>query len=147
MKKKKENKAYVLPANQRNFNGIEADAIKKVGWYMHYVFDEDECPYGVNIHTHGITENFKHLDLQLCMRVSQEVAHGILWSAFHVIESGIKLEPGKEYNNILNGYKVKAILAREADRDVIRLVLPAKDGTYTGQYAEQLIKTGRENIN
>ena len=148
MKKKKE-KVYKFPSDQRIFNKLESDSIKKVGWYTHFVFNEspDEFPYGTNIHTHGIAENFDHLDLQFCMRVSPEIANGIMWAAFRLIKSGTKLEPGKEYNDILTGYKVKAILARELGRNVILIILPAKDGTYSGHFAEQLEKTGRENIN
>ena len=121
MKKKKE-KVYKFPSDQRIFNKLESDSIKKVGWYTHFVFNEspDEFPYGTNIHTHGIAENFDHLDLQFCMRVSPEIANGIMWAAFRLIKSGTKLEPGKEYNDILTGYKVKAILARE-------LLIPPKE--------------------
>jgi hypothetical protein len=144
--KKKEN-TFKFPDDQRNFGGVESDSIKKYGWYAHYVFDETDCPFGTNIHTHGIKENFGHLDLQVCIAIPQQIAHGILWAAFRLIESGETLKPGKEYDYVLTGYKVKAILAREGERDVIRIVLPAKDGTYTGQFAEQLKKTGREKIN
>lgn len=147
MKKRKENKEYILPRDQRRFGSFERDAIKNCGWYAQYVFNEVECPFNTNIHTHGLIENFGHRDLQLCIQLPQQIAHGILWAAFRLIESGVTLEHNKEYEKVLTGYKVKTILAREGGRDVMRIILPAKDGTYTGMYAEQLNNTGRENIN
>lgn len=140
-------KKFKLPKDDRNFSKFEEDAIKNCGWYAHYVFDEIETPFNTNIHTHGIKENFGHPDLQLCIQLPQQVAHGVLWAAFRLIESGVTLNHNKEYDNVLDGYKVKTILAQEGGRDVMRIILPAKDGTYTGLYAEQLKNTGRENIN
>lgn len=143
----KKNKILKLPEDQRNFSKFEEDMIKKHGWYSHYVFDDSSLPFNTNIHTHGIKENFGHPDLQLCIQLPTQVAYGILWAAFRLIESGAILEHDKEYDDVLTGYKVKTILARESGRDVIRIILPAKDGTYTGVYAQQLKNTGRENIN
>lgn len=127
-------------------NGIEAtremekNSIKKYGWYAHFVFDQTEAPYEINIHTHGLVETANHKDLQICFPLQQQTAHAILSNVIHRIKEGEVFEAGKKYSKILDGYDVLFINANEDGREVLRMIMPNKDGSFEGGAASEQLK-------
>lgn len=153
MEKDKEPKCDYCEHGHEEVHKREQDGIKKYGWYAHFVPDDDErnTPTGINIHTHHLPESFNHPDLQIVFPVSFQQVN-IMLGALHAIvdnyiRKGIKLEPGKEYDKVLNHYKVTVAKAKECERDVLRIIVPGPDGyiqrnePMTGVYAEQYIGT------
>ena len=108
---------------------MEQEMVAKVGWYGHYVFDDPSYPFDVNIHTHGIDKKYKHPDLQTCLPLPQEIAHGILWSVVDQIKAGKKFQAGDKAFDIINNYPVTFIDAIELERKVLRIILPDPAGT------------------
>jgi len=127
---------------------IEADCIKKFGWYAHLVTNDDKCPSGVNGHTHNVKEAYGHKDLQICLPIQPEILNGLLTTVVDEIKKGKKFESGVEYDNIFSGgFKAKFLDAFECGRPVLRLLIPDKNGKYEGKYAEQLTKLNNEEFN
>lgn len=110
------------------------------GWYAHYVPDDDQCPGGINYHTHGLIESYGHKDLQIVFPLDMNMCHSIATEVVDKIKAGAKFVPDTFYDEILgNGYKVQFIEAKECDRDVLRILIPDKDHQYKGNYAKQLL--------
>ena len=94
-----------------------------------YVSDADECPYGVNFHTHGVKENFGHLDFEVVFPMEFEMCHYIFFKIIEIIVAGQKFEANHTYPDVLgNNYNLKFIESQEGDRPVLRLIFPGKDG-------------------
>lgn len=113
-----------------NYSKFEKESMEKMGWYAHYVFNCDKSPANTNIHTHGVLESFNHKDLQICLPLPPNIAHGVFYTIIENIRKGKTYEVGQLYDDVLHGYSVKFIKAREMDRTVLRIVLPDKDGLF-----------------
>lgn len=103
----------------------QEEQLKKYGFYIHFVFDEERTPNYTNIHTHGIMENFNHPDLQICLPITDMWAKFILHTIVDKIKSGEYFKTDVEYPDILaDNYKVKFIKAIECRREILRVILP-----------------------
>ncbi len=126
--------------------GIQEEAMEKYGWYVHFVMDDLDYPYGMNVHTHGLADSQKHPDLQICLPMSAKSCHEILINAIEDnVKKGIIFEHGKKYGNIIMpspgsgkmSYLVLFLNAKENGRDVLRMVFPEKDGGFIGEMARE----------
>lgn len=107
----------------------EAEQVAKHGWYAHLVQDDTNLFFGFNCHTHGIQENLHHPDLQIVLPMDAQTCLGILHSVVAKIREGKQFKHGDMVEGIIqDGYKVLFINARECDRNVLRIILPDKDG-------------------
>lgn len=120
----------------------EINLLKAVGWFIHYVQGDSDCPNLMNAHTHGLKENFNHPDFQICVPLSQNHVQGLFGMLFNKIKEGKTFESGKDYADLLeNNYVVRFINAREGGREVLRMLIPDVDGTYDkSPYKEQFSK-------
>lgn len=134
MSENKEPKCACCEHGEEHVDKLEKDSINEYGWYAHIVPDDDvrNTPTGMNIHTHHLPESFNHPDLQIVVPVSfnkVNIMMGILHSVVdNYIKKGIKLEPGKEYSEVIKNYKVTVAKTKECERDVLRIILPGPDG-------------------
>lgn len=109
----------------------EVEQLKKYGFYIHLVFDEQNMPNNTNIHTHGIQSNFNHPDLQICLPLSKGQALSVIHSIVEKIKSGESFKTDVEYVDILaKNYKLKFIKAIECGREVLRVILPDIDNQF-----------------
>ena len=107
----------------------EEEQVIKHGWFAHVVTDDDRTTTGMNIHTHVIKESFGHPDLQIVAVMNPEVAHHIICDIVKQIKDGIKFKSGNTYDGIIKPpFKVKFVKAVETDRNVLRVILPDKNG-------------------
>ena len=106
------------------------------GWYIHVIDEDDDAPNHYNAHTHGLKETFGHPDLQICLPLPTETVVDIFHLLVRGIKKGISYLPDRSFDDVLEGYEVKFIQAKECDRDVLRLLLPNKYGTYSGDIFE-----------
>lgn len=95
--------------------------IEEYGWASHYVpLDE----YHINYHTHGLTENFDHLDLQITLPLDMNSAQGIAIRIIDDIKEGKYFEIDQKYYGYLKeGYPVEFKQFTECDRPVLRVLL------------------------
>lgn len=120
----------------------QAAILEKYGWMVHYVFDDDEFPNRTNYHTHGISDNFNHPDLQICLPIQPEVAHGLFEAAINNIKKGLVYDANIEYDNILaGGFKVKFMETQDGSRKVLRMLIPDENGGYDAPYYKEQLNT------
>lgn len=116
-------------------------AIERYGFAIHAVFGDLSTPYNINIHTHGLEESYGHIDLQICVPITQDVAHVILSKMIDNIKDGKKYEAGHDYDGIMKDGMVKMAFAEEGGRVVLRLIFPDRDGKFNGALKDQLNNT------
>jgi hypothetical protein len=127
-------------------NGLEAmhvrhdELMKKYGWMVHFVTPDDDYPFNVNIHTHGFTEKFKHMDIQICAPISPAIAQGIMNNIAKRIEEGNKFKENKKYKDIIERFPVLMCHATENGREVLRIVFPDKHGSFDGEFTKKQMK-------
>lgn len=119
---------------------MQDELMKKYGWIVHFVAQDGSYPYNVNIHTHGFPEKFKHPDMQICAPISQETAQGIMNNLAKRLEKGNVFKSGKKYKNIIEGFLVLILSAKEDGREVLRIVFPDRDGSFDTEFAKSQIK-------
>ena len=129
---------YICKFGMKAAKEFERKAIEKYGFYIHFVPGDCACPNHINIHTHGIAEVFGHMDLQICLPLTEGQALPILHNAVNMIKEGEVFEPGRKYSGIAENYNIEFIEAIETNRRVLRMLLPNKHGNYAGViYAAQ----------
>ncbi|MGP8214267.1 MAG: DUF4262 domain-containing protein [Bacteroidia bacterium] len=127
-------------------NGLEAmharhdELMKKFGWMVHYITPDENYPFGVNIHTHGFPEKFKHPDVQICLPLSPENAQGIMNNIGRLLEGGKKFKAKRKYNDIIERFPVLMLPATEDDRKVLRVVFPDKHGRFDTEFSKSQMK-------
>ena len=97
------------------------DLIDEYGWASHYVpLDQ----YYINYHTHGLVENYDHLDLQITLPLDMNSAQGIAIRIIEDIKKGKYFEIGEKYYGYLKeGYPIEFKEYFELDRKVLRVLL------------------------
>ncbi len=106
---------------------LEEKHLKKSKFFVHLVMTDPDTK-GANIHTHGFPESYNHPDIQIVMALPQQIAGAILHTAHDIIKEGGKLELEKAYDQFLHGYNVQFVWAIENGRDILRMILPDKEG-------------------
>lgn len=110
----------------------QAARIREYGWVGDFVMGDPNMPYGIDAHTHGLLETHNHPDLQIVARLQPGLSNQLLVNCVDKIKEGVKFEPGVEYEGIVGGgYRVTFAVATEGDREVLRLIVPGKDGKLT----------------
>ncbi len=109
----------------------EQQDIHNHGWYAHYVMEDlSEVPIGMNnYHTHGMVESFGHLDFQIVIPIPPKTVHDIFYTLIDLVKEGNCFASVNQSGKILNGYNVAFARATENGREVIRVILPAANGT------------------
>jgi hypothetical protein len=114
----------------------------KHGFIVEMVTHDCNCPNHTNYHTHGIFENFKHLDFQICFPLPENLIGYTFHELVNAIKAGKKFEVGIKYPDILR-CEIEFINAIEDLRPVLRLLVPDKYGKYPpGPFGKQLTMTG-----
>jgi hypothetical protein len=113
----------------------EEEMMKEHGWVVHYVFETEESPMDglANIHTHGLEQNFGHLDLQFVLPLHPNQIHPILSLIVHTIKEGNEYKEGIMYDEVLEGFPVAFQTFHEKNRKVLRLLLPDANGKFPGE--------------
>jgi hypothetical protein len=106
----------------------EERMMKECGWYIHFVFNQEEAPFKTNIHTHGLKKSFRHKDIQMCIPLSETQAQAVLSRIVERIKAGDIFSVGNKYFNIIQNYAVIFIGALEGSREVIRIIFPDPSG-------------------
>lgn len=114
----------------------ELKSLERHGFFIHYHNDLTDKEGTMNAHTHGLEKSHKHLNLQLVVKLPQSVAEGVLWAAVRSIKDGGKFQSGIPSSNVLEGFNVTFIEAKEGGRNVLRLILPDKTGSLNSEEAE-----------
>lgn len=109
-------------------------AISKVDWIIHYVCNGVRCAdcgevengfidYACNAHTHGM-ENYNHLDFQVVLNLGPKEVGRILNTLGLRVQAGEKFKDGDMVKGIYEDCDVRLTAFAEADRKVLRVVIP-----------------------
>lgn len=121
----------------------EKECMEEYGWYCHHVMHDDGYPNETNVHTHGLPESFGHLDLQICLSLPQETAHGIICSIVGFIKEGRKYSDGEVISGdkIISGdFSLRFLKKKENGRDVLRVIFPDPAGNIDYENIDPLYK-------
>lgn len=128
MKHEQECQCFACTHGEEALENWHTKMMQEHGWFAHYVADHT-MPTGINFHTHGLVESCGHLDLQIVFPIDSRLAHMLFSDAIKLVKAGLVIEPGKEISGIIsNKYKTLFILATENERQVLRMIIPDKDG-------------------
>ena len=64
------------------------ELIKKYGFVIHNVFPNSPDEGSVSHHTHGLKENFNHMDLEIALPIHPQIAGSVFHSMVHSIKNG-----------------------------------------------------------
>lgn len=120
----------------------EGECMERDGFFVHWVQLGDY----VNTHTHGFPATWDHRDFGVVLPIDLDTASAIFWRLAELVESGRKLEDGQVYDDVLQGLRVRLALAREVDRDVLRVLLPDKSGKLPGEEGCDPIFDGQARV-
>lgn len=130
--------------NFKKLKKQEKEMMDKYGWVVHFVFPSSEEDFFANYHTHGLKENFNHLDLQFVLPMERSLIHSLFHDIVDNIKDGVNYQEGKRYNNIIQRFDVKFKKFKDGERQVLRLLLPDENGKLPDEkgcnptYASQL---------
>ncbi len=113
--------------SKRARGGQERQSMEKYGWYMHFVQDDEDSPTGFNCHTHGLTATFGMPDVQIVIEMPMQTIESILHGLADKLKQGKKAELHVRDSDVLDGFDVMFVPARESGRVVWRMILPDKD--------------------
>lgn len=119
----------------------EQELIEKFGWYTHMVAHNDWC----DTHTHHVSESYNHPDLQITLPLSQSTVSGILNVLVTMIKSGTVFKEGLNYEGIIRGYEVTFIKVSDGIRDLLRIILPDRDGNLIEEDMDPVYAAQYEN--
>ncbi|WP_186786219.1 DUF4262 domain-containing protein [Paenibacillus agilis] len=106
-----------------------ATAIAEMGWRADIVPASEYDGIHANYHTHGLQENFGHIDFQVVLPIDPSKTHAVMFQIIENIKEGKVYEEGKLYDDIIPmpmGFKV----FKECGRDVLRLLIPDGQGRH-----------------
>ena len=104
---------------------VQKDKIKKMGWITHILPCVDEHQRN-NSHTHGLFDNFSHLDLQIVAPLDPQIVIRTFALVIDRIRKGETFKDGQIFT--LSDFDVKFINANESNRPVLRIVFPDPEG-------------------
>jgi hypothetical protein len=125
-----------MKVNKENISKIgkeNKDKLNKYGHVIHYVFSKkDGWNEDCSIHTHGVLELYKHLDLEIKLPLPQNVAMGVLNGMVESIKKGVSFENKLISDEVLKGYDVQLVRVNDGSRELIRVIIPDENGKFPG---------------
>lgn len=108
----------------------ERELLENPGWFVHYVFETDagELNGMANYHTHGLSKNFNHPDIQITLPIDPNVVHPVLNGMVRDIKNGKVFHENERSSEVLRGMDVYFKAYREGRRWVLRMLLPDPNG-------------------
>lgn len=106
----------------------ETRAMVDKGWFAHAVHGDPQSPTNFNYHTHGFRKTLGHLDIQIVLPMRETICHDIAGTIFHRIQEGETFKDRDKISEIIANFDVVFIQVREKGRDVLRVILPGKNG-------------------
>lgn len=92
-------------------------------YIVHYVSDKSYGDY-VDMHTHGLVENFNHKDIQVVRLYRPQEASVLFNMLVESISKGTRYEPGVKYSDLHPAGDIIFIPCKEGNRVVLRMLIP-----------------------
>lgn len=127
----------------------EQEIMEQYGYVIHYVFPEEGSDEVLlDCHTHGLKENFNHIDLQIVLPIPTEVIGGIIHQMTESIKEGESFENLVMSERVIRDYPVQLVKIDTGDREVLRIVLPDVNGKFPGDIGcQDVYKNQLDDLN
>jgi hypothetical protein len=103
------------------------EMIKKFGWASHYV---PLTSTHANYHTHGLQENYGHIDFQCLLPINPQLINSIVAGLADRVKKGEVFVEDKHYDDVISNFSVFFKKFTECGRPVLRLILPDPKGKF-----------------
>ena len=116
---------------------------QKIDWMIHFEANGEICAccgevitgfpeYMANAHTHGM-EKYGHLNFQIVLALDSYTCGTILNNIGLRVQTGEKFKSGDILSDVLaDGYSVQLVEVEEAERRVLRIMLPDPENRFPG---------------
>lgn len=112
------------------FKKQEEELIEKYGFVIHNVFPSSDDEILWSHHTHGLKENFNHMDLEIVLPINPNVVGGIFHSMVKQIKEGESFEDKLISNRVIQNYDVQLVKVNDGHRELLRIILPDVNGKF-----------------
>lgn len=119
---------------QRQVALMSASLIAQHGWTSHVVIANPVS----SIHTHGLSENARHPDLEIMLPLAPQGLYRLLEPLAEAVKAGKTFYVDQEDRTLFN-VPVRFRTARESGREVLRAVFPDPSGRWP---EDPLVETG-----
>ena len=106
---------------------FERERLIRDGWAMR-VFTHHGPHKPADYRTVGLSENFKHPNLQLYFPVSEEIALATFFTIVDLIKAGAKFKDGDVSRDVAEEMPVKFIKVTIGNAEFLRVIIPDKQG-------------------
>ena len=114
-----------------DFMRQQEEMIKKYGFVIHNVFpSEEDEDILYSIHTHGLKENFNHMDLEVVLPMNPNIVAGIFHGMVDSIKDGETFEDKSTSDRVIQNFDVQLVRVNDGARDLLRIVLPDENGKF-----------------
>ncbi|MBQ8997150.1 MAG: DUF4262 domain-containing protein [Clostridium sp.] len=116
---------------ESNLNAIKEDCelMKKNGYIIHNVFPTRENEI-FSHHTHGLKENYNHMDLQIALGVHPAIINPVLDGVANQIKNGVTFEDKLVSDRVIQGFDVQLVKVKFGSRELLRIILPDENGKF-----------------
>lgn len=108
----------------------QKELIEKYGFVIHNVFPSSEDEIFWSHHTHGLKENFNHMDLEIALPIDPQIVGSIFHGMVDLIKDGESFENILISDKVIRNYNVQLVKVNDGQRDIIRIVLPDVNGKF-----------------
>ena len=104
--------------------------MKKYGFVIHNVFPDSQDEVLWSHHTHGLKENFNHMDLEVVLPIDPQIVGSIFHGMVDLIKGGESFEDKLISDKVIRNYNVQLVKVNDGQRDLIRIILPDVNGKF-----------------
>lgn len=109
----------------------ETKLMKEYGFVIHNIFSQSKEDVLWDSHTHGLKENFNHIDLQIVLPIEPNLINSIIHSMVTQIKEGETFEDKIISDKVIANYDVQLVKIKDSDnRELLRIVLPDINGKF-----------------
>lgn len=114
----------------KEFKQQEEKLMKEYGFVIHNVFPSSDEEILWSHHTHGLKENFNHMDLEIVLPIHPQMAGGVIHGMVEQIKNGESFEDKLVSDKVIQNYNVQLVKVSDEYRELLRIVLPDENGKF-----------------
>ena len=123
------------------------ELMDKYGFVIHNVFPSSDEEILWSHHTHGLKENFNHMDLEIVLPIHPEMAGGLIHGMVEQIKNGESFEDKLVSDRVIQNYNVQLVKVNSENRELLRIVLPDANGNFpSDEDCEDVYKNQLDDI-
>lgn len=109
---------------------FERNMMDKYGFVIHNVFPDTDGEVLWSHHTHGLRENFNHIDLEIVLPIDPQLVGSLFHGMVEAIKEGESFENKLTSDKVIRNYEVQLVKVNDGKRELLRVVLPDANGYF-----------------